>query len=178
MKKKLLVVVDMQNDFVTGSLGTKEAQAIIPKIAEEIKKLDIKDDLIFTRDTHSENYFDTLEGKFLPIEHCIRGTFGHEIVQPLLGWRGSSVYNKETFGCDALFTYLDASIFEYEEVHFCGVCTDICVVTNVLLARTALPNTRIIVHADMCSGTTPEKHKMALEVMKSCQIEVVGEGDD
>lgn len=119
-----------------------------------------------------------MEGKFLPIKHCIRGTFGHEIVQPLLGWRGSSVYNKETFGCDTLFTYLDASIFEYEEVHFCGVCTDICVVTNVLLARTALPNTRIIVHADMCSGTTPEKHKMALEVMKSCQIEVVGEGDD
>ena len=105
MKKKLLVVVDMQNDFVTGSLGTKEAQAIIPKIAEEIKKLDIKDDLIFTRDTHSENYFDTLEGKFLPIKHCIRGTFGHEIVQTLLGWRGSSVYNKETFGCDTLFTY-------------------------------------------------------------------------
>lgn len=174
-KKKLLVVVDMQNDFVNGSLGTKEAQVIVPRIKKEIESLNLEDDLIFTRDTHYDNYFDTLEGKFLPIKHCIKRTFGHEIVQPLLGWRGSIVYNKETFGCDALFTYLDASIFEYDEVHFCGVCTDICVVTNVLLARTALPDTRIIVHANMCAGTTPEKHKMALEVMKSCQIEVVGE---
>lgn len=173
--RKLFIVVDMQNDFVTGSLGTKEAQAIIPKIAEEIKKLDIEDDLIFTRDTHREDYFETLEGKLLPIKHCIVGTFGHEVVQSLLGWRGSSTYNKTTFGSTILFSYLDECEDKYDEIHFCGVCSDICIITNVLLARTALPNTRIIVHADMCAGTTPQKHKMALEVMKSCQIEVVGE---
>lgn len=175
MKKKLLVVVDMQNDFVTGSLGTKEAQAIVPRIKKEIESLNLEDDLIFTRDTHYDNYFDTLEGKLLPVKHCINKTFGHEIVQDLLGIRGSLTLNKMTFGGKSLQCHLEVYGDKYDEIHYVGLVSDICVVSNVLLARMVLPNTRIIVHADMCAGTTPEKHKMALEVMKSCQIEVVGE---
>lgn len=175
MKKKLLVVVDVQNDFVTGSLGSKEAEAIVPKIKKEIESLSLEDDLIFTRDTHYDNYFDTLEGKLLPVEHCTDKTWGHEVVKDLLGIRGSSIFNKNTFGCKSLQYYLEVRDDKYDEIHFVGLDSDICVVSNVLLARMVLPNSRIIVHADMCAGTTPEKHKMALEVMKSCQIEVAGE---
>ena len=175
MKKKLFIVVDMQNDFVTGSLETKEAQAIVPRIKKEIESLNLEDDLIFTRDTHYDNYFDTLEGKLLPVKHCINKTFGHEIVQDLLGIRGSLTLNKMTFGSKSLQCHLEVHGDKYDEIHYVGLVSDICVVSNVLLARMVLPNTRIIVHADMCAGTTPEKHKMALEVMKSCQIEVVGE---
>ena len=176
--KKLLIVVDMQNDFVTGSLGTKEAQVIVPRIKKEIESLNLEDDLIFTRDTHYDNYFDTLEGKLLPVKHCIHKTFGREIVQDLLGIRGSLTFNKMTFGSKSLQCHLVAHGDKYDEIHYVGLVTDICVVSNVLLARMVLPNTRIIVHADMCAGSIPERHKAALEVMKSCQIEVVGEGDD
>lgn len=175
MKKKLFIVVDMQNDFVTGSLGTKEAQAIVPKIAEELKLLDKNDMVIYTQDTHfDDDYFETLEGKMLPIKHCIMGTNGWNIIEELQKINEGTRYVKTTFGSTRLADLIQGDDEDYE-IHFAGVCTNICVVTNALMVRMYQPNKRIIVHADMCAGTTPEKHKMALEVMKSCQIEVVGE---
>ena len=179
---KILIVVDMQNDFVTGSLGTDEAQAIVPKIAHEIKLLGKYDRLFFTRDTHGKNYLETQEGKNLPIEHCIVGTFGHQIVQPLLGLRDGIVVDKQTFGTRRLAKTIRHDI-EYKtlidyEIHLVGVCTDICIVSNALLLKSEFPEVKMVVHADMCAGVTPESHKAALEVMKSCQIEVVGEEND
>ena len=173
--KKVLIVIDMQNDFVTGALGSAEAQAIVPNVADKIRNMGNKDIIILTRDTHYANYMDSLEGKYLPIEHCIIGTEGWQIIPELGELKANGVINKDTFGY-----YEWPDIFEDEgmeniEFELCGLCTDICVVSNALALRMFYPNAKITVDASCCAGVTPEKHKAALEVMKSCQIEVINE---
>ena len=173
--KKTLIVIDFQNDFVNGVLGTPEAQAIIPEVKEKVAEyLRHGNEVIFTRDTHYENYMDTLEGKKLPVSHCVFGTDGWRLVDGLEGIEECCYYNKETFGFKA-WPFLTG---EPELIEIIGVCTDICVITNALLLKTVFPELPIVVDASCCAGTTPEKHKAALEVMKSCQITVVGENND
>lgn len=174
---KALVVVDMQNDFVTGSLENKEAQAIVPGIATMIKNLNTNDSLIFTRDTHEGDYLETFEGQKLPVIHCIKGTYGHQIVRDLLGYRDACIVNKNTFGSSKLVHIIkvqakQCKIDEFE-IHLVGTCTDICVVSNALMLRMNFPNTRIVVHKDLCAGTSVEAHEAAMVVMQSCQIDVV-----
>lgn len=184
--RKVLIVVDMQNDFVTGSLGTPEAQAIVPRVVEKVKEFADKDyEIIFTRDVHYSNYLEgTLEGKYLPIEHCIDATPGYYVIPELdeLHMLYSKDAFKSTFGYNDWYYKLQlrkrqTSLLNYNHIQFeiVGLCTDICVISNALILRTEFPNSEIIVHADCCAGTTPEKHAAALEVMKSCQILIKGE---
>lgn len=187
---KLLIVVDMQNDFIDGSLGTPEAQAIVPRVVEKVKNIDKENTLIlFTKDTHYDNYLDTLEGTMLPVKHCIENTPGwcinkeiSSVVDKTPGYMKYSSYKiinsriyKNTFGSDDLRDFLVEHAKDIEEIEFCGLCTDVCVISNVLMARQTLPNATIVIDASCCAGVTPEKHKAALEVMKSCQIDVIGE---
>lgn len=168
--RDVLIVIDMQNDFIDGSLGTPEAQAIVPKVKEKIEKYkEAGKDVIFTKDTHFENYLDTFEGKNLPVEHCIKGTEGWEINKELNTKVHTNIIHKRTFG------YLDWDIHidDNKTIEIIGLCTDICVVSNALILRAIFPNNIITVDASCCAGVTPEKHKAALEVMKSCQIEVI-----
>lgn len=173
---KVLIVVDMQNDFVTGSLGSEDAIKIVPNVVNKVESyIKNKEDIIFTKDTHFFNYFETLEGKKLPIEHCAWGTNGWEII-PELKKYCSSYHNlvkieKETFGFDRWNNLLCKD----DEVELIGLCTDICVVSNALAIRMFFPDMKITADASCCAGSTPEKHKAALEVMKSCQIDVIGE---
>lgn len=173
---KVLIVVDMQNDFIDGALGTKEAQEIVPKVAERIKSFDGR--VIATRDTHEENYLDTQEGKKLPVKHCIRGTAGWEIRPEIQELIRELPMDKLTFGCldlgNALQKY-DEWQEKIESVTLIGLCTDICVISNAMIVKAALPEARVIVDASCCAGVTPESHKQALEAMKVCQIEVVGD---
>ena len=170
--QKILVVVDMQNDFINGALGTKEAEAILPRVRELIKSFDGK--IYFTRDTHKENYMETQEGKNLPVPHCIENTFGWEIEESLKPY-AKIVIDKPTFGSVALASELvkENSLEEISEITFVGLCTDICVISNALLAKANLLETKIIVDASACAGVTPESHKNALEAMKMCQIMVI-----
>lgn len=169
---KILIVVDMQNDFVYGSLGSEAAQAIVPKVVEKVKNWNEK--ILFTQDTHFEDYFKTLEGEKLPVEHCIKNTEGWEIIDELRQYITNfyQVVLKRTFGYegwDALFLSKD------DEIEIVGLCTDICVVSNALALRMFYPNTKITVDASCCAGTSAEAHNAALQVMKSCQIDIVGE---
>lgn len=176
MNKKALIVVDVQNDFTTGSLGTQEAQNAIPFIKEYISKAyDDGFDIIYTQDTHDYDYLNTLEGKYLPIEHCIYGTWGWQIVDGI-GYKNANgrvrYCEKGQFGYDDWYTeYLD----QYDEVIMMGFCTDICVITNALNIKTVFPNLPITVIAKGCAGINPERHNAALEVMKSCQINIIEE---
>ena len=165
---KLLIVIDMQNDFVTGCLGTPEARAIVPKVKKKIEEWD--GGLIFTRDTHDDDYLNTPEGKKLPIPHCIKNTDGWKIVDGL-EQPNCRYIDKDTFG----WNHWRMSDNHLEEIHICGVCSDICVVTNALILKTMYPDTEIIVDASCCAGTTPQAHRAAMEVMKSCQSTVIGE---
>lgn len=170
--KKLLIVVDMQNDFVTGTLGSKQAQAIIPEIKAKIESYKNNgDSVIFTRDTHFDNYLTTNEGKYLPIPHCIAGTDGHKII-PELDTDGCEIFDKPTFG--SLIFARGVAGGGFDEIELCGVCTDICVVSNALILKAQLPETKISVDARCCAGVTEESHKAALLTMKMCQVEVVG----
>lgn len=174
--KKLLVIVDMQNDFIDGSLGTKEAQAIVPSVVEKIKQWD--GDLIATRDTHYEDYLETSEGKNLPVKHCIVETHGHSINKDVFSamfynHKFFDMIDKLTFGSTALPELIRGKNYEYIEV--VGLCTDICVVSNVLLLKANYPETEIVVDASCCAGVTPETHQAALTTMKMCQIKVIGE---
>lgn len=173
--RKILIVVDMQNDFVHGVLGSAEAQAIVPNVVKKIRSVGAEDKVILTRDTHYADYMNSLEGKYLPVEHCIKGTEGWQFIPELLDLKADGVVNKYTFGCrdwPEIFELEDIDILEFE---LCGVCTDICVVSNALALRMFYPDVKITVDASCCAGVTPEKHKAALEVMKSCQIEVINE---
>ena len=176
--RKILIVVDMQNDFVTGSLGTPEAQAIVPRVVEKVRECKENGyEIVFTQDTHfDKEYLYTLEGEYLPIKHCIVDTDGWKIIPELDAFR-EVVISKYTFGFDEWFTYFtfDEDYYVEKQFEIVGLCTDICVISNALILRTEFPNSEIIVHADCCAGTTPEKHAAALEVMKSCQILVEGE---
>lgn len=168
--KKTLIVVDMQNDFIDGSLGTKEAQNIVEKVKNKIKQYhDAKEQIIFTRDTHDENYLNTPEGKKLPVKHCIIGTKGWEIAEGL-EVEGAAYIDKPTFG----WTHWN-DIKDFEAIELVGLCTDICVVSNALILKAMFPDVEITVDASCCAGVTPQTHKAALETMKMCQIQVVGE---
>ena len=172
--RKLLVVVDMQNDFVDGSLGTKEAEGIVDRVVEEIEKYDSKD-IFATRDTHPENYLETQEGKNLPVPHCIRGTEGWQIRKELDALRKTDPIDKETFGSTDLAADLLA-LHEDEEIGsitLVGLCTDICVISNALLIKATLPEVPIYVDAACCAGVTPESHENALKAMEACQIKVM-----
>lgn len=169
--KKYLLVIDMQKDFVDGSLGTAEAQAIVPAVAEKIRGFE--GEVIFTQDTHGENYIETQEGKFLPVLHCIKGTPGHEVIPELQEFLADAkVFLKGTFGSVDLAAYLSKRAEEIESIELIGLCTDICVVSNALLLKAAMPEKPLFVDASCCAGVTPEKHAAALETMRSCQITV------
>ncbi len=170
---KILIVVDMQKDFIDGSLGTKEAQAIVPSVIEKIKSYEKENArIIYTKDTHFDNYLDTSEGKKLPVKHCIKGTDGFEIPSDILR-DNKEVIEKYTFGSTKLFSEVLSKIDNIESIELIGLCTDICVVSNALLAKAHFPEVRIIVDAKCCAGVTPGSHNDALNTMKMCQIEVL-----
>lgn len=173
-KNKLLIVIDMQNDFVTGSLGTPEAQAIVSNVVKKVEQYRKRDNaIIFTKDTHYDDYLDTLEGKKFPVKHCIKDTEGWEII-PELDAKCSvteKIYIKETFG----YKWNTIPWVGCQDIEITGVCSDICVITNALVLKTHFPEVQITVDASCCAGSTPEKHRAALEVMKSCQINVIEE---
>ncbi len=167
--KKTLIVVDMQNDFIDGALGSKEAQAIVPNVKKKIDEYKSRgDEIIFTRDTHFENYLETNEGKHLPFEHCIKNSHGWQISDALGNCAGHEVIDKVTFGYD------NWQNRDFEQVELVGLCTDICVVSNALILKAKYPDADITVDATCCAGVTPERHRAALDVMGSCQIEVIG----
>ena len=171
--RKILIVIDMQNDFIDAALGTKEAVAIVDAVKKKIWTYPARD-IIATMDTHGENYMETQEGKYLPVPHCIKGTKGWEIrpdIAELL--KGAKIYEKPTFGSTALAADLKA-LSEQEEIELelIGLCTDICVVSNALLLKAAMPEVKISVDPSCCAGVTPEKHMAALETMRSCHIQV------
>ena len=166
---KTLIVVDMQNDFITGSLGTKEAQDIVQKVKDKITEYQKRgDEIIFTRDTHQTDYLNTPEGKKLPVEHCIEGTKGWQIADGL-EVDGAKYIDKPTFG----WTHWNDRTFE--EIEMVGLCTDICVVSNALILKATFPDVEITVDASCCAGVTPATHIAALETMKMCQINVISE---
>lgn len=165
--KKTLIVVDMQNDFINGVLGTEEAVAIVENVKKKIARYQADGEkIIFTRDTHQDNYLDTNEGKYLPVPHCIEGTEGWQIPEDI-AVEGAIYLNKPSFG------YLDWKQYHLEEVELIGLCTDICVVSNALIIKALYPEIKVSVDANCCAGVTPESHQAALTTMKMCQIEVV-----
>ena len=192
---KVLIVVDMQKDFVDGALGTPEAQAIVPLVAETIEQMaDPNTVVIFTKDTHSEHYMDTQEGKNLPVPHCIKGTAGHGIIDPVYiayinvmdkyvsGYEAYPILDmnpikveKPTFGSVELqnILYDINENFGVDEINLMGLCTGICVMSNAILAKATLPEVPVNVIADCCACVTPESHKTALEAMKLCQINII-----
>lgn len=172
---KILVVVDMQNDFIDGTLGSPEAVAIVPKVIEKIEKFEGL--ILATRDTHGENYLETEEGKNLPIQHCIRDTKGWQLSAEIAKRIEERPIDKETFGSVVLGQRLMDTNKEkqVESITFVGLCTDICVISNALLAKAFLPNVPMIVDASCCAGITPDTHRQALEAMKLCQISVQNE---
>lgn len=171
---KVLVVVDMQNDFIDGALGTPEAVAIVPRVVEKIKGFEGK--IFATRDTHGENYLDTQEGKKLPVKHCVRGTRGWEIQEEIQSLLTEPPLDKPTFGSRELGEKLleyQASGAEIESITLIGLCTDICVISNALLLKACLPEVPVLVDAACCAGVTPQSHARALEAMQVCQVEVI-----
>lgn len=188
---KIVVIVDTQNDFITGSLGTKEAQDMIPRMIDRLREYENGDTLIlFTKDTHHDYYLSSQEGTHLPVEHCMIGTTGCSIakeISDLVDHGNFMTYStrniikgrvrKETFGSIRLAEILErlaANCF-LEEIVFMGLCTDVCVISNALMTKSYCPEVKISVDATCCAGTTPEKHCAALQVMESCQINVIGE---
>lgn len=164
--KKTLIVVDMQNDFIDMALGTPEAVAIVPKVKTKIRQyIQNGDAVIFTRDTHEDDYLDTPEGKKLPVKHCIRGTKGWEIADGLYV-EDCKIIDKPNFG----WPHWDAEVLE--NVELIGLCTDICVVSNALIIKAMFPNAQVQVDAACCAGVTPESHEAALRTMQMCQIDI------
>ncbi len=174
--RKVLVVVDMQKDFIDGSLGTKEAQAIVGPVLDKMRSYR-RQDIYVTRDTHGADYLDTAEGKKLPVVHCVKGTEGwalHPGVEALA--EPSRIVDKPTFGSLGLMEDLAReNEAEALEIELVGLCTDICVVSNALLLKAAMPETKISVDASCCAGVTPQSHEAALTTMRMCQIDVMGD---
>ncbi len=178
--KRILVVVDMQNDFIDGALGTEQAQAIVGAVVEKIRTYG-QDCIYATRDTHGENYLKTQEGKNLPVPHCIQGSKGWEVQEEVAAAMPGAVYvDKPSFGSPVL-AHLLARVCQQEcegrqqemEIELVGLCTDICVVSNALLLKAALPEASICVDAACCAGVTPDSHRAALATMQMCQIQVL-----
>ena len=186
--KKILIVVDMQNDFIDGTLGTPEAQAIVPKVVKKIENFD-GDKIILTQDTHFEDYMKTQEGRRLPVSHCIYGTNGWKlnknIENAINKYEKDSEekgiilsvlrVKKETFGSVYLPNFLEWARADEMEIEVCGLCSDICVISNAMILKTHYPEAHLIIDASCCAGVTPESHKNALEAMKMCQIDVINE---
>lgn len=168
----ILIVVDMQNDFIDGALGTKEAVAMLPRAVKRIREFTGR--VLFTRDTHEENYLETREGKNLPVKHCIRGTAGWQICPGLADLCKEAPIDKRTFGSVELGGYLESINKKNKigSITLIGLCTDICVISNALLLKAFLPETEIRVDASCCAGVTPEGHHTALTAMKACQITI------
>ena len=174
MKKKALIIVDMQEDFVSGSLGTKEARAIVPRVAEKAAHFD--GTVIFTLDTHGDDYLKTQEGRILPVPHCIKGTAGHRLVpelESLAEQLAAEKVEKETFGSLALAERLGKLRDTIESVELVGLCTDICVISNALIIKAALPEVPVLVDSRCCAGVTPHSHEAALETMRSSQVKIL-----
>lgn len=170
-EKKLLVVVDMQNDFIGGALGTQEAQSILPAVRARIADARKEgEEVAFTRDTHGEEYLSTQEGKNLPVPHCIAGTAGHEIAAGLC-LAGERVFDKPAFGSIELASYVKERGFA--AVELVGVCTDICVISNALLIKAFCPEAEVCVRAGCCAGVTPQSHQTALDAMRACQVKIL-----
>ena len=168
--KKLLIVIDMQNDFVFGSLGTAEARAILPTLSALVDGWRaLGEEIVFTRDTHGKDYLSTQEGKNLPVPHCEKGTDGWQIVEGL--HKGERVFDKPVFGSEELVAYVRAG--GYQEITMVGVCTDICVLSNAVLVKTACPEAVVRVVANACAGVSPAAHEAALQVLRSLQVEIV-----
>ncbi len=172
--QEFLVVVDMQTDFVNGALGTAEAVGILSQVREKIESFD--GTVIFTRDTHPEEYLQTQEGKLLPVPHCIKGSAGWQIV-PELSDLVHRVINKPTFGSTELCALLadEQTKERIRRITLIGICTDICVISNALLIKAYLPEVELVVDAACCAGVTPESHRNALSAMKMCQIKIENE---
>lgn len=170
---RLLVVIDMQKDFVNGTLGSKEAQAIVPYVIDKIKAYEAAgQEVVYTLDTHFQDYMDTMEGKKLPVIHCVKGTPGWELTEELQHFQGKR-FEKGTFGSRELADYVVRGA--YDSVELIGLCTDICVISNALLIKAGVPDTPIQVDALCCAGVTPESHENALKAMKMCHIDIVNE---
>ncbi len=178
--RKLLIVVDYQNDFVTGALGSAEAEAIKDSVLDKIRNFD--GTVVYTKDTHDENYLDTQEGKNLPVPHCIKDQEGWMLVpelEALVEERSGIIYEKNTFGSVRLAGDI-RELYEkegLESVELIGVCTDICVISNALMIKAFVPEVPVLVDADCCAGVTPESHRRALDAMKACQIQVIERGE-
>jgi len=171
-KKKALIVVDMQVDFIEGSLGTKEAKAIVPNV---VKYIDEFDGIVYaTKDTHGEDYMSTVEGKHLPVPHCMLGSNGwiidRNVTEVLKRKPEVHVYNKDTFGCKRLFEEMPNDI---EEIYIVGLCSDICVISQALLAKAFFKDAEVYVVKDCCAGVTPETHEAALTTMKMCHVNII-----
>jgi len=170
--QKVLIVVDMQNDFIDGALGTSEAVAIVPNVKKKIEEFE--GTVLFTRDTHESYYLNTQEGRNLPVPHCIRESHGWEIREELDKLRKTKPIDKETFGSSELGGIL-CDLNEEDEIEtitFVGLCTDICVISNVMIAKAFLPEVPIIVDARCCAGVSVKSHENALKAMEVCQIKV------
>lgn len=176
MSEKVLIVIDMQNDFIDGPLGTPEAKAIVPNVVKKIDEWD--SDIVFTMDTHDDRYFNTREGRYLPVEHCIQFEQGwclNTDVYYRFVNKNNHVQITQAPKCQFALYHLWEYVKKYTEIEIVGLCTDVCVVSNALLLRTFLPEVDITVDASCCAGTTPEAHKAALTVMKSCHINIINE---
>ena len=169
----ILVVIDMQNDFIDGALGTPEAEAIVPNVVDKIKNFNGL--VLATRDTHSGDYLQTQEGRMLPVEHCIRGTYGWEIRDEIAELLESGPIDKPTFGSETLGKVLKEfhKSQTINSITLVGLCTDICVISNALLIKASLPEVPICVDATCCAGVTPESHENALKAMEACQIRII-----
>jgi nicotinamidase-related amidase len=179
MKTKILVVIDMQNDFISGSLGTDEAKLVVQNVVQKIKNH--TGVIIVTKDTHDNNYLNTQEGFHLPVPHCIKGTPGWELdseIEEALKEHSKHVIEKPSFGSLQLLDIVDDLIRQgnsIDEIELVGLCTDICVISNALILKARLPEAEFVVDASCCAGVTPESHKNALETMKMCQIKITNE---
>lgn len=170
-KKKVLVVVDMQEDFVRGTLGTQEAAAIVSNVNKKIATYRrTGGTVVFTRDTHFENYLETMEGKKLPVKHCIKGTEGWQIISEI-DTAKDKIINKPTFGSLELADYVET--LDIDTIEIIGLCTDICVISNAMILKAKFPEKVIKVDSSCCAGVTPESHSNALNALKMCHIEII-----
>ncbi|MCR5046648.1 MAG: cysteine hydrolase [Treponema sp.] len=169
---KLLIVIDMQNDFIDGALGTKEAVAIVPNVAKKIEEYKkAGQPVIFTRDTHQENYLDTQEGKNLPVVHCVQNSEGWEI-SSALDVAGSKIFDKPSFGSLDLAKYV-AGLEGLEQIELVGLCTGICVISNALILKAQVPEVAVAVDSSCCACVSPQSHQTALDAMRLCQVKVI-----
>ena len=168
VSKKLLAVIDMQNDFITGALGNAQCRAVVSNVVKKVNHTDA--DIVYTLDTHGEDYPDTQEGRKLPVKHCIKGTPGWELIPELEHIQEKTHFEKNTFGSTGLAEWIRKQ--EYTEVELIGVCTDICVISNAMTIKAFNPEVEISVDAGCCAGVTPQSHKTALDAMRGCQIRI------